>query len=315
MPTRRPHPSDLSDARWELIEPVLSAWRFERRGRALDFGRPPEHDLRDIMDAILYVDRTGVQWRYLPHDFPHWNTVYGYFAKWQQEGVFAQLNGLLRRLLREKEGRDAEPSACVIDAQSVKTSGSVHASSQGVDAGKKIVGRKRSIVTDTIGLLLAVLVTAASVQDSVAGTRLLDQVAAEHPGIRKMWVDGGYRQHLVLRLADAPPPSGPRPRDPVRPLRSHDSPCHDRPHDPPPHQREHHLLARPDTTDQAPDSGTKHRDKTTSYTIFQTRSGPPPPSRRVRDLTEASEYKGIVGPGCASCALCGDHRAAEWVNC
>ncbi|WP_239697834.1 transposase, partial [Streptomyces sp. F-1] len=116
MPTRRPYPSDLTDARWELIEPVLSAWRFERRGRALDFGRPPEHDLRDIMDAILYVDRTGVQWRYLPHDFPHWNTVYGYFAKWQQDGVFAQLNGLLRQLLREKEGRNAEPSACVIDA-------------------------------------------------------------------------------------------------------------------------------------------------------------------------------------------------------
>ncbi|MFD9339616.1 IS5 family transposase [Streptomyces sp. NPDC060028] len=201
MPTRRPYPSDLSDARWELIEPVLAAWRFERRGRALDFGRPPEHDLRDIMDAILYLDRTGVQWRYLPHDFPHWNTVYGYFTKWQQEGVFAQLNGLLRQLLRQKEGRDAEPSACVIDAQSVKTSTSVPASSLGIDAGKKIVGRKRSIVIDTIGLLLAVLVTAAGVQDPVAGTRLLDQVAAEHPGIRKVWVDGGYRQHLVEHAA------------------------------------------------------------------------------------------------------------------
>ncbi|MFD5308993.1 IS5 family transposase [Streptomyces ardesiacus] len=201
MPTRRPHPSDLSDARGELIEPVLSAWRFERRGRALDFGRSPEHDLRDIMDAILYVDRTGVQWRYLPHDFPHWNTVYGYFAKWADEGVFAQLNGLLRQLLREKEGRDAEPSACVIDAQSVKTSTSVPAAGQGIDAGKKIVGRKRNIVTDTLGLLLAVLVTAASVQDSAAGARLLDRVAADHPGIRKVWVDGGYRQHLVEHAA------------------------------------------------------------------------------------------------------------------
>ncbi|APY90672.1 transposase [Streptomyces alfalfae] len=180
---------------------MLAAWRFERRGRALDFGRPPEHDLRDIMDAILYVDRTGVQWRYLPHDFPHWNTVYGYFAKWADEGVFTQLNGLLRQLLREKEGRDAEPSACVIDAQSVKTSTSVPATGQGIDAGKKIVGRKRSIVTDTLGLLLAVLVTAASVQDSIAGTRLLDQVAADHPGIRKVWVDGGYRQHLVEHAA------------------------------------------------------------------------------------------------------------------
>jgi transposase len=201
MPTRRPYPSDLSKARWELIEPVLAAWRFERRGRALDFGRPPEHDLRDIMDAILYVDRTGVQWRYLPHDFPHWKTVYGYFAKWADEGVFAQLNGLLRQLLREKEGREREPSACVIDAQSVKTSTSVPASGQGIDAGKKIVGRKRNIVTDTLGLLLAVLVTAASVQDSIAGARLLDQVTADHPGIRKVWVDSGYRQHLVEHAA------------------------------------------------------------------------------------------------------------------
>ncbi len=133
--------------------------------------------------------------------FRPWNTVYGYFAKWQQEGVFAQLNGLLRQLLRQKEGRDTEPSACVIDAQSVKTSTSVPASGQGVDAGKKIVGRKRSIVVDTIGLLLAVLVTAASVQDSVAGTQLLDQVSAEHPAIRKVWVDGGYRRHLVEHAA------------------------------------------------------------------------------------------------------------------
>ncbi|MGW4027027.1 transposase, partial [Streptomyces sp. NPDC005009] len=112
-------------------------------------------------------------------------------------GAFAQLNGLLRQLLREKEGRDAEPSACVIDAQSVKPSTSVPAAGQGIGAGKKIVGRKRDIVTDTLGLLLAVLVTAASVQDSAAGARLLDQVAADHPGIRKVWVDGGYRQHLV----------------------------------------------------------------------------------------------------------------------
>ncbi|MEV4874844.1 IS5 family transposase [Streptomyces cyaneofuscatus] len=201
MTKRRPYPSDLPDARWELIEPVLAAWRFERRGRALDFGRPPEHGLRDIMDAILYVDRTGVQRRYLPHDFPHWNTIYGYFAKWADEGVFAQFNGLLRQLLREKEGRDGEPSACVIDAQSAKTSTSVHVSGQGVDAGKKIVGRKRSIVTDTLGLLLAVLVTAASVQDSVAGPTLLDRVAAEHPGIRKVRVDGGYRRHLVEHAA------------------------------------------------------------------------------------------------------------------
>jgi transposase len=189
--------------------------------------------------------------------------------------VFTQLNGLLRELVRQKEGRNASPSACVIDAQSVKTSTSGPASSQGTDAGKKIVGRKRSIVTDTIGLLLAVLVTAASVQDTVAGTQLLDQVAAAHPTIRKVWVDGGYRKHFIehaatlgidlevtarapgtrgftpetgggradLLLAHAPPPPGPRLRNPARPLRSRDPPGDDRPHGPPPHRRSHHLTA------------------------------------------------------------------------
>lgn len=198
MSERRAYPSDLSDARWELVEPVLAAWRFERRGRTLDFGRPPEHELREILDAILYVDRTGVQWRYLPHDFPPWETCYGYLTKWEKAGIFAQLNGLPRKLVREKEGRGGEPSACIVDAQSVKTSTSVPVASQGMDADKKIVGRKRSIVTDTLGVLLAVLVTAASVQDSVVGTQLLDQVAAT---LRKTSVDGGYRQHLVEHAA------------------------------------------------------------------------------------------------------------------
>ncbi|GCD33525.1 DDE transposase [Streptomyces chrestomyceticus JCM 4735] len=201
MSARRPCPSDLSDARWKLIEPVLAAWRFERRARALDIGRPPEHGLREIMNAILYVDRAGVQWRYLPHDFPPWETIYGYFAKWQKDGVFAQLNGLLRDLVRQQQGRNAEPSAGVIDAQSVKSAASVPAGSQGTDAGKKIVGRKRSIITDTLGLLFAVLVTAAGVQDSTAGTQLLDQVAADHPRLRKVWVDGGHRKYLVEHAA------------------------------------------------------------------------------------------------------------------
>lgn len=201
MTERRAYPSDLSDARWELIEPVLSAWRYERHGRALGFGRPAQHDLREIMNAILYVDRTGCQWAYLPHDFPPHQTVYGYFAKWQKDGIFAQLNGLLRELVRQQEGRNAEPSACVIDAQSVKTSTSVPARTQGIDAGKKIVGRKRSIITDTLGLLLAVLVTAAGVQDSTAGRELLDQAAADHPGLRKAWVDGGYRKHFIDHAA------------------------------------------------------------------------------------------------------------------
>ncbi len=183
MSRQRSYPSDLSDARWELLEPILSAWRGARRGKGLDIGRPPEHDLRRIMDAVLYVDRTGIPWRYLPHDFAPWETVYGYFAAWQKDGVFDQLNGLLRRLVREAAGRDAEPSACVLDAQSVKTSANVPAAGQGIDAGKKIAGRKRHIGVDTLGLLLAVWVTAASVSDNVGGIHLLSHIAQAHtPG-------------------------------------------------------------------------------------------------------------------------------------
>lgn len=133
---RRRYPSDLSDARWELVEPVLTAWRAERRGRGLDIGRPPDHDLRALLDAVLYVNRTGIPWRYLPHDYPHWNTVYAYFARWQEEGVFDQLNSLLRRQVRRQEGREEEPTACVIDSQSIKTSTNVPATGQAIDGGR-----------------------------------------------------------------------------------------------------------------------------------------------------------------------------------
>ncbi|MFF3000670.1 IS5 family transposase [Streptomyces sp. NPDC057950] len=193
MTRYRPYPNDLSDARWELIGPTLTAWRAERRGKSLDIGRPPEHDLRRLMDAILYVDRTGIAWRYLPHDFPPWETVYGYFAAWQKEGVFDHLNSLLRRLLREAEGHDGEPTACVLDAQSVKTSANVPAAGQGIDAGKKIAGRKHHIGVDTLGLLLAVRVTAASVSDNVGGMDLMSHIAATHPRVTKAWADTGYR--------------------------------------------------------------------------------------------------------------------------
>ncbi|WP_344380930.1 IS5 family transposase [Streptomyces mauvecolor] len=191
------YPSDLSDARWELIAPVLTAWRAKRRQFALDIGRPPEHDLRQIMNAILYVDRTGIPWRYLPHDFPPHPTVYGYFAKWQQDGVFEQLTGLLRRLLREAEGRNSEPSACVLDSQTIKTSANVHLDNQGTDAGKRIIGRKRHFGCDTLGLLLTVLVTAASVSDTAAGVTLLTRIAAAHPHVTKAWVDAGYRTTAI----------------------------------------------------------------------------------------------------------------------
>ena len=219
MTSHGPYPSDLSDARWELIEPILAAWRDQRRARALDIGRPPEHDLRQIMNAILYVDRTGIPWRYLPHDFAPWATVYGYFAKWQQDGVFEQLTGLMRRLVREAECRGPEPSACVLDSQTIKTSANVPRAEQGTDAGKRIIGRKRHLGCDTLGLLLTVLVTAASVSDTAAGVTLLSRIAVAHPRITKAWVDAGYRTTAIDHGARRPP----RP-PPARRPRVHDHP-------------------------------------------------------------------------------------------
>lgn len=196
MQSSRPYPSDLSDARWELIRPTLEAWRQARTGI-----RKPTHDLRALMDAILYVDRTGIPWRYLPHDFPPHQTVYGYFAKWEADGIFDQLTGLLRGKVRQAEGRTSEPTACLIDSQSIKTSATVPLTSQGVDPAKKIIGRKRHIVTDTLGLLLAVAVTAASVHDSTAGTQLLGQVRRRHPTVTKAWADNGYKTKAVEHAA------------------------------------------------------------------------------------------------------------------
>lgn len=198
------------------------------------------------MNAILYVDCTGIPWRYLPHDFAPWATVYGYFAKWQHDGVFEQLTGLLRRLVREAEGRGAEPSACVLDSQTIRTSANVHLPDQGTDAGKRIIGRKRHFGCDTLGLLLTVLVTAASVFDTAAGVTLLSRIAAAHPHITKAWVDAGNRTNAIdygarlgidvhparrprvhdhhetvdhrtqHRLAHAPPTPGPRLRNAMR---------------------------------------------------------------------------------------------------
>ncbi len=121
MTRRRPYPSDLSDARWELIEPTLTAWRRQRLERGIGI-KTPTHDLRDVMNAFLYLDRTGMAWAYLPHDFPPHTTVYTYHAVWRDEGLFAQLGYTLTGMARAKEGRAPEPTAAIIDTQSVKTS-------------------------------------------------------------------------------------------------------------------------------------------------------------------------------------------------
>ncbi len=192
--SRRPYRTDLSDARWALIEPMLSAWQAARAGLGI---AKIQHDLREIVNAILYVNRTGIPWEYLPHDFPPYKTVHGYFALWEKEGITEAIHDALRGQVRSAAGRDTEPTAAILDAQTVKTSGNVPEHAQGIDAGKKIKGTKRHVATDVLGLLLVVLVTAASVQDTVGGRAVVEQVAGRHPQVAVAWVDSGYKQSVI----------------------------------------------------------------------------------------------------------------------
>ena len=199
VPPRRGYPTDLSDERWALMEPVLTAWRAERQRTSLHLGGPLA-DLREVMNAILYINRTGVPWALLPHDFPPKSTVFSKFKAWTYSGALEQLGVRLRRIVREQVGRKPEPTACAIDAQSVKTAHTVPTATQGIDPGKQIVGRKRSVV-DTPSLLLAVIVTAANISDNEAGKALLTRIATEHPTISKAWVDSGYKIKAVEHSA------------------------------------------------------------------------------------------------------------------
>ena len=198
--SRRPYRSDLSDARWALLEPILTEWRAARTASGLEINQPV-HDLREIVNAILYVNRTGIGWDYLPHDFPPRSTVYGYYAEWERDGTTEAIHDLLRRRVRTAAGRAAEPTAALVDSQSIRTSNNVPEASQGIDAGKRIKGRKRHIVTDTMGLLLVVMVTAAGIQDTTGGRLLMDAVGAGFPGVTKAWVDSGYKRSVIERGA------------------------------------------------------------------------------------------------------------------
>ena len=184
----KPYPSDLTDAQWELIAAMV-----EPRPS----GRPATHSRRRIVDAILYLNRTGCSWRQLPHDFPPWETVYWYFKIWNEDGVTDRIHDALRAAVRDAAGRDPMASAGIVDAQSVKGADTVGSTSRGYDAGKKVNGRKRHVVVDTLGLLIVVLVTAASVQDRDGGRRVLDHARMAMPSIALVWADGGYAGQLV----------------------------------------------------------------------------------------------------------------------
>lgn len=179
------YPSDMTDAQWELLGPQAQAVMTElRRSPA---GRPREHDLRAVLDAIGYVTRYGIEWRALPVDFPSWEAVYAFFVRWNERGLPQRLVDRLRGQLRTAWGRAGLPSAGSIDSPSVKAADTVAAHSRGYDAGKKINGRKRHVVVDSLGLLLAVIVTAASVQDRDGAFRLLALLRERFSTISLVW--------------------------------------------------------------------------------------------------------------------------------
>jgi transposase len=189
------YPSDMTDAEWTLLRPEAAAVMAElRRSPA---GRPMEHDLRAVLDAIGYVTRYGIEWRALPVDFPPWEAVYAFFVRWHERGLPQVLVDRLRGRLRTAWGRAELPTAGSIDSQSVKAADTVGADTRGYDAGKRINGRKRHVAVDSLGLLLTVLVTAASVQDRDGAFRLLALLRERFSTITLVWADGGYAGRLV----------------------------------------------------------------------------------------------------------------------
>jgi putative transposase len=187
MSTTRYYPTDLTEEQWALLRTLLPARKWHLGGP----GRPP-YDLRCVINGLWYLLKTGCQWRMLPREFGKWSTIYAYFKRWRRDGVWARLMEALRQMERRRVGRQAEPSAGSVDSRSIKTATQQRA--VGFDGGKKIKGRKRHLLVDTLGLILAVVVTAANSDDRQGLITLLSQYFTDGlKRLRKVWADGGYR--------------------------------------------------------------------------------------------------------------------------
>jgi putative transposase len=187
---RKHYPSDLTDEQWAVLEPWIPP---PRPG-----GRPRKTNMREVVNAIFYLTREGCTWRALPHDFPPWKTVYNYFEAWQRDGTWDQFLTALRRRVRRAADRDPDPRVACIDSQSVKTAGG--GEEVGTDGGKKVRGRKRHIAVDTLGLLLAVVVTAANVDDARAAQEVFAQMpGTDFPRLEVVQADNKYHNYELER--------------------------------------------------------------------------------------------------------------------